>query len=351
MITRINIGPIHPGVHGALRLLVDLDGDTIADVEPHVGFLHRGVEKLMEGRRYMQNMPYVEKLDYVAPMAYDDAYVSALEGVLGTEVKEKALYARTALLEMQRIASHLMWLGTFSRGLGISPTFYMWCLRDRDEVLKLLEEATGARMSYMNMRIGGLARNLPSGFEGSAMNLLSYIRDRTSKYESFLEKDSLFNDRLTGIGMLSGERAVQLGVTGPVLRASGVNYDIRRDKPYYVYGKLNFKTQIRRDCDCFARYKVRMMEIRESIRIASIAFEQMPEGDAAGSPARLILPEYKNQTRDCEQGGAQGRDNDPHGRGQAEAVQGGDTLPVLHKPLRAAGDGQGKQVLRPVHDT
>ncbi|MDE1874078.1 MAG: NADH-quinone oxidoreductase subunit D [Candidatus Micrarchaeota archaeon] len=295
MVTRINIGPVHPSTHGVLRLVADVDGDTVVNLEPHIGFLHRGVEKLVETRMYMQNPPYMEKLDYIAPMSYDDAYVATVEKAMGVEVKERAMWVRTVLLELQRIASHLLWLGTMANDVGQFFTVFMWAFTDRDMVMRLLEEASGARMFYVNMRIGGLIRDLPPGFGEKAGEVLAYIEKRIKKYENFLEKDPLFTERMKGIGVLSRERAIELGVTGPVLRGSGVGYDVRKNNAYYVYDKLNFRPQTRSDGDCFARYKVRMLEMAESIRLVREALAKMPEGDALGMPIKLILPSAKNR--------------------------------------------------------
>ncbi|MDE1854999.1 MAG: NADH-quinone oxidoreductase subunit D [Candidatus Micrarchaeota archaeon] len=295
MTTRINIGPVHPSTHGVLRLVADIDGDTVVNLEPHIGFLHRGVEKLVETRMYMQSPPYMEKLDYVAPLSYDEVYVATVEKAMGVEVKERAMWIRTILLELQRIASHLLWLGTMANDVGQFFTLFMWAFKDRDLVLRLLEEAAGARMFYVNMRIGGLIRDLPPGFEDSARDLLDYLDKRVREYEDFLEKNPIFMERMRGVGTISREMAVNLGVTGPVLRASGISYDVRKDNPYYVYGKLNFETQTRSEGDCFARYKVRMLEIKESIRLVREALNKMPAGDALGMPVKLILPSAKNR--------------------------------------------------------
>ncbi len=295
MVTRINIGPVHPSTHGVLRLVVDIDGDTVVKLEPHIGFLHRGVEKLVETRMYMQSPPYMEKLDYVAPMSYDEAYVATVEKAMGVEVKERAMWIRTMLLELQRIASHLLWLGTMANDVGQFFTVFMWTFADRDVVLRLLEEASGARMFYVNMRIGGLIRDLPPGFEERAEEVMDHVEKRVKKYEDFLEASPLFMERMKGVGVMDREKAIELGVTGPVLRGSGVDYDVRKNNTYYVYEKLNFKPQLRSDGDCFARYKVRMMEIRESIRLVRDALAGMPDGDALGMPIKLILPSAKNR--------------------------------------------------------
>jgi NADH-quinone oxidoreductase subunit D len=293
-ITRINIGPVHPSTHGVLRLVVDLDGDTILRVEPHIGFLHRGVEKLVENRMYLQNHVYMEKMDYVAPLSADELYVSTVEAAMGIEVKERAQYIRVILLELQRIASHLFWLGAMCNDLGQLFTIFMWSFKDRDMVLDLLEKATGSRMFYVNMRLGGVLRDLPPWFEEEAAALMGYMRKRIDEYEQFLERNPVFIDRVKGVGTLSRTEAKNLGVSGPVLRASGVSYDVRKDKAYYIYSKLGFSTQVRTGGDSFARYKVRMLEMRESINMVMGALRKMPEGDALGMPVKLVSPPIKN---------------------------------------------------------
>lgn len=294
-ITRVNIGPIHPSTHGVLRLVVDLDGDTIENIEPHVGFLHRGVEKLVETRMYMQCPPYMEKIDYVAPMSVDELYVAAVEKAMGVEPSEKAQYVRVVLLELQRIASHLFWVGSICNDLGQLFTTFMWGFRDRDMVLRLLEIATGQRMFYVNMRIGGLSRDLPEGFSEHALELMDYLEKRLKEYENLIEKNPIFIDRMKGIGRLSRSDAKEFGVTGHVLRASGVDYDVRSERPYYVYSKLNFRKQYHLSGDNLARYEVRIMEIKESIRLVREALAHMPEGSAAGMPIKLITPNARNR--------------------------------------------------------
>ena len=294
-LTRINIGPVHPSTHGVLRLVVDLDGDTVVDVDTRIGFLHRGVEKLVENRKYMQCPPYMEKLDYAAPLSVDELFVATVEKALGIEVKERAQYIRVVLLELQRIASHLLWLGTTCNDLGQLTTGFMWAFMDRDLVLKLLEEATGSRMFYVNMRLGGLVRDLPAGFDEHANKLLDYLEKRLPRYERFIEKNPVFIERMKGVGILSKEDALDLGVTGQILRASGVDYDVRKDNPYYVYNKLHFSSKHAVSGDNFARYKVRMMEIGESIRLVREALRTMPEGDAVGMPVKLVMPNAKNR--------------------------------------------------------
>ncbi len=285
---KINVGPIHPGTHGALRLLVDLDGETVRNVEPHLGFLHTGVEKLLETRSYMQSPSYMEKLDYVAPLAWDELFVAAVEAATHTEVKPAAQYARTILLELQRIASHLMWLGLMANDLGQASTLSMWCLRDRDMILKLLEDVSGNRMFYVNMRLGGLNRPLPPDFGERAYALTDYIEMSVPKYKDMLEDSSIFMGRTKGVGVLAKEEALNLGVSGPVLRASGVDEDVRKSQPYYAYGQMSFRIPIKTKGDVYSRYRVRYEEVIESIRIVRQGLDSMPKGDATGAPIRLM---------------------------------------------------------------
>ncbi len=294
-ITKINVGPIHPSTHGVLRLVVHLDGDTIAKVEPHIGFLHRGVEKLVETRMYMQCHPYMEKIDYMAPMSVDELYVATVEKALGIEVGEKARYGRVVLLELQRLASHLFWVGSICNDLGQLFTTFMWGFRDRDMVLRLLETATGQRMFYVNMRLGGLARDLPEGFAEETLEFLDYLEKRLKEYEKFIEKNPIFIQRMRGVGKLSRSDALDLGVTGQVLRASGVSYDVRKNNPYYVYEKLNFRPIVLKEGDNLARYRARVLEMSESIRLIREALNKMPDGSALGMPVKLVSPPPKSR--------------------------------------------------------
>ncbi len=294
-IVRINIGPVHPSTHGVIRLVVDVDGDTIVNIEPHIGMLHRGVEKLAETRMYMQIPPYTEKLDYMAPMSYDEAYVATVEAAMNIQVSERAQYIRVILLELQRIASHLLSVGFFCNDLGQMFTGFMWAFKDRDIILDLLQEAAGSRMFYVNMRLGGLREDLPADFEDHVLQTMNYMEKRIPEYINYLEKNPVFIERTKGIGVLTREDAKQLGVTGPVLRASGVNYDVRRNNPYYVYSKLQFTPKVLQEGDNFARYKVRMLEMQESIRLVRSAIKSLPEGEAKGMPIKLRSPNPVNR--------------------------------------------------------
>jgi NADH-quinone oxidoreductase subunit D len=289
-IMRINVGPIHPGTHGVLKLVVDVDGDTVKNVEPHIGFLHRGVEKLMETRMYMQNPSYTEKLDYIAPLSWDDLYINAVEHALGVPVKEPAQYERVILLEFQRIASHLLWLGTFVNDIGQLFTAFMWCFRDRAKILKLLEDVSGGRMFYVNLRLGGFNKNPPEDFKERAYALCDYLEGKIREYPDVLDANSVFMERTKGIGVLSQKDAIAYGVSGPVLRGSGIEEDTRTSHPYYVYDKFKFRIPTGKKGDSYDRYRVRYEEMLESIRIIRNALDSMPVGDTKGMPIRLIGP-------------------------------------------------------------
>ncbi len=290
---RINVGPIHPSTHGVLRLIVDVDGDTVVNVEPHIGFLHRGVEKLCETRMYMQNPSYFEKLDYISPLSWDELYVAAVESAMGIEVKESAQYARVILLELQRIANHLLWIGSLCNDMGQLFTTFMWCFRERAKVLKLLEDVTGGRMFYLNMRMGGLNRALPADFSERTYELADYLKQKVSEYADVLDSNVVFLERLKGVGVLKKEDAINYGVSGPVLRASGVEEDVRKSKPYYIYDKLGFTIPTKASGDSYARYRVRYEEIFQSISIITQALDRMPNGDVLGMPIKLIGPVAK----------------------------------------------------------
>lgn len=295
-IMRINVGPIHPSTHGVLRLVVDVDGDTVKMVEPHVGFLHRGVEKLVETRIYMQSPSYMEKLDYVAPLSWDELYISAVEQATGIAVQERAQYARMILLEYQRIASHLLWLGTFCNDLGQMFTTFMWAFRERSKVLKLLEDVAGSRMFYVNLRLGGLDRELPPDFMDRAHLLADYLEEKISAYPDLIDSNPVFMQRTKGVGKLPREEAINYGVSGPVLRAAGIKEDVRISKPYYFYDRMKFNVPVGNHSDSYDRYKVRYQEMLESIKIIRQCLDKMPQsGPITGLPIKLVGPNANPQ--------------------------------------------------------
>jgi NADH-quinone oxidoreductase subunit D len=244
----------------------------------------------------MQNPSYTEKLDYIAPLAWDDLYVSAVEKATGTEVKEAAQYARTILLEFQRIASHLLWLGTFANDLGQMYTIFMWSFRERAKVLKLLEDVSGSRMFYLNLRLGGLSKELPKDFKDRAHKLIDYLEHTIPSYKDILDENSVFLERTKDVGKLDKDTAINYGATGPVLRASGVDYDVRKANPYYVYEKLRFHVPIRSNGDSYDRYRIRYEEMLESIKLIRQALYLMPDTSVSGLPIKLTGPNAKPDT-------------------------------------------------------
>jgi len=291
-VRRINLGPVHPGTHGALNLAVDADGDIVKRVEPHIGLLHRGVEKLAESRLYMQSPAYMAKLDYVAPLGWSDLFVSAVEKATGTHVKERAQYARMVLLEFQRMASHLLWLGTFCSGIKKESPAAASAFGDRERLVSFLESATGGRTFHANLRLGGLDRELPQGFKEEGLKLADHMEDRVHRYRTLLDDSPEFMERTRNVGVLKLDDAIGLGVSGPVLRGSGLAEDARKSKPYYFYGKVTFAVPVQSRADCLGRYRVRMEEIRESARIVRQVLDMMPEkGDVKGLPVSLDGPD------------------------------------------------------------
>ena len=293
-ITRINVGPLHPSSHGVLMLAIDVDGETVKNIEPHVGFLHRGVEKLMETRTYMQNAPYMERLDYVAPLSWEDLYVSAVEKAMGLAVKERAEYVRVILLEFQRIASHLLWLGSFYNNTCRPLENFTWASRERERVVRFLEYVSGSRVFYAYLRLGGLRKDLPLDFTARAQNLAEYLEGRILAYPEVLEGNPAFMEKTKRIAKLSREDAISYGVAGPVLRASGIEEDARRSSPYYMYDRMKFKVPTGTKGDNYDRYRVRYEEMLQSIKIIRQALDAMPEtGDIKGMPVRLVSPNAK----------------------------------------------------------
>ena len=272
----INMGPQHPSTHGVLRLKVTLNGEIVEDVECVIGYLHRGSEKLAEDGTYLQWIPYTDRMDYLAAMQNNMAYALAVETVADIKVPEYANYLRVIAQEINRIASHQVWLGTWGIDLG-ALTMFFWCIRDREEALALLELMCGARLTYSYMRFGGVVRDVPPGFRERALKWVQYMRPRIDEYEALLTKNDIFLMRTKGIGRLSAKDAMNYGVTGPMARGSGIDSDLRRDEPYCNYQDFDFEVPVRKDGDCYARYEVRVEEMRQSCDILEQALKNMPE--------------------------------------------------------------------------
>ncbi|MCY2959162.1 MAG: NADH-quinone oxidoreductase subunit D [Planctomycetota bacterium] len=287
----LHFGPQHPSTHGVFRMDLYLDGEIVVKVVPYVGYLHRAVEKLCEKLTYAQITPVVDKNDYVAPMTNEQAINMAFEALLGIEVPRRARWIRTIFAEMQRIASHLLWLGTFALdmggALGGGSTVFLHCFRERELILDLFEDVTGARFHYNTHTVGGNRHDIPAGWSAKVKAALDVIASRLPEYASMTLENRIFIERTRGVGILDGELALELGVTGPILRASGVDHDLRRDAPFHAYDEVKVNVVTRSAGDCLARAQVRLGEIEESIRLVRAMIDGIPEGIInAGRPIK-----------------------------------------------------------------
>ena len=285
----INMGPQHPATHGVLRVKLKLDGEKVVGSECVIGYLHRGVEKIAENRTYQQFTPYVDRMDYVAAVTNGMGYVEAVEKLLGVDVPPRAQFTRMIVAELQRIASHLVWLGTHALDLGaMTPVFYTF--REREEILNIFEKYCGARLTTHAFRIGGLQYDLYDGFETDVRKFCTYFPPKLDEYERLLTKNRIWMDRTKGVGFLSAEDAIALGVSGPVLRGSGVKWDIRKAQPYEAYSQVDFEVPIGEHGDTYDRYVVRMQEMRQAIRIIEQSLERLAPGPIFGKVPKVIKP-------------------------------------------------------------
>ncbi len=285
----INMGPQHPSTHGVFRVILKLDGEKVIGSECVIGYLHRGVEKIAENRTYPQFTPYTDRMDYVAAVSNGLGYCEAIEKLQGVEVPSRAKYVRTILTELQRIASHLLWLGTHALDIGaMTPLFYTF--REREEILKIFENYAGARLTTHAFRIGGLQYETYDGFEKQVRKFCAEIDRRVDEYEKLLTGNRIWVGRTKGIGILKAEDAIKLGVSGPVLRGSGVSWDLRKAQPYEAYPELDFDIPVGENGDTFDRYIVRLQEIRQSRRILIQAVNQLPTGPIMGRVPRVLKP-------------------------------------------------------------
>ena len=282
-ILRINFGPNHPSTHGVLRLIVDLDGETVAGIRAVIGYLHTGFEKNMEGKTWWKNVTYAPRVDYLSFQANELVFVLAIEKLLGVEPPAKATWMRMLLSELNRIHSHLVWLGTAALELGAISMFW-YCFRERDAILDLFELVTGARMHTRYFQVGGLAEDVPPGFTAEARKFCDAFPKSVDEYEAILDGNAIWLERTKGIGLLSAADAIALGQSGPVLRASGVDWDLRKAAPYLAYDQVDFKVPVYPNGDVYDRYLVHMDEMRESTRIVRQALDRMPA--ARGRTAR-----------------------------------------------------------------
>jgi NADH-quinone oxidoreductase subunit D len=285
----LNMGPQHPATHGVLRVKLKLDGERVLGSECVIGYLHRGVEKIGENRTYAQFAPYVDRMDYVAAVTNGMGYVETVEKLLGVEIPPRAQYTRMILAELQRIASHLVWLGTHALDIGaMTPVFYTF--REREEILKIFEKYCGARLTTHAFRIGGLQYDLYDGFEQECSKFCDYFLPKIDEYERLLTKNRIWINRTRGVGVLSAEDAIAYGVTGPVLRGSGVKWDIRKVQPYEAYDQVEFEVPTGQHGDTYDRYLVRIQEMRQSVRIVRQCVERLAPGPILGKVGKVIKP-------------------------------------------------------------
>jgi NADH-quinone oxidoreductase subunit D len=284
----MNMGPQHPSAHGVFRAILTLEGETVVAVDAVIGYLHRCHEKLAETLTYVQYPSIASKTDYVSAMTAELAYVSAVEKVGKVEVPKRAQYLRVLVAELQRVASHCLWLGTWcldmGGALGGGATVFLYCIRERELILDLFEALTGARLLYGFHQIGGIRYDLPAGWTQTCRETVDFIERRIDEYEAMLEDNPFFLVRTQGVGVVSRELAQDVGLSGPLIRASGVGYDVRRAEPYSSYEDFDFVIPVELAGDCYARYRVRMQEFRQSIRIARQVLDGLPEGPISSRP-------------------------------------------------------------------
>ncbi len=285
----LNMGPQHPSTHGVLRVLLELDGETIVNAIPDIGYLHTGIEKNMEAKTYLKAEVMSDRVDYMNTTGNNLAYCLAVEKLVDLDVPERAQSIRVILTELQRIASHLVWLAAFGLDLAAMSVF-LYCFREREMIMDILELCSGQRMMTTYIRPGGLWRDVPVEFETAVRDFLNYFPKRVDEYEALMTKNPLFLDRLLGIGKLTPEVALQHGVTGPMLRASGVNWDLRKARPYAGYEQYDFNVPVHPEGDTYARYIIRIEEMRESLKIVEQALNKLPLGPVHSDNRKFVPP-------------------------------------------------------------
>ena len=277
----INMGPQHPSTHGVLRVVLRLDGEKVVDSEVVIGYLHRGIEKLSENRNWTQIILLTDRMDYVAAATNNVGYCQTVEKLMQLEVPRRARYVRTALCELQRIASHCLWLGTHAMDIG-AMTVFLYAFRERELILDLFEEYCGARLTYNSMRIGGLPLDIPVGWDKKVLAFCNIMWEKLDEYEELLTHNRIWLERTKGIGVITGDQAIAIGLSGPPLRGSGVTKDVRKDEPYAAYDEMKFEVPIGTAGDTYDRYLVRLEEFRQSVKIIRQAIEGLPEGPIVG---------------------------------------------------------------------
>lgn len=285
----INLGPQHPATHGVLRVELEIDGETVVRATPIIGYLHTGIEKTMESMLYYKAITCTDRIDYLAPMSNNLGFCLAVEKLMDIEVPEKVKWARVCLTELTRISSHLVWLGTHALDLG-AMSMLLYAFRDRELIIDIYEACGGQRMMTTYFRIGGLAYELPKEFERKVRNILKVIPERIDEYETLLTNNQIFINRTKGVAVISAEDAINWSLSGPMLRGSGVNHDLRKDNPYSGYENFDFEVALGKNGDAYDRYLLRIKEMRESLRIIRQAIDGMPEGPYRAHVPGVVLP-------------------------------------------------------------
>jgi len=295
----LNMGPQHPSTHGVLRLLLEIDGETVVRMMPDIGFLHTGIEKTCEAKFYQQVVPLTDRIDYLCPMTNNLCYVLAVEKLLGIEIPARAQWLRVMMNELTRINSHLVWLGTHAMDIG-AMTVFLYCFREREDVLRLFEAISGQRMMTSYVRIGGVALDAPLDFFSRVRKFADRFPSRIDQYEGLLTGNPIWVMRTKGVAKLSAEDAIAMGASGPTLRGRGVDIDLRRDMPYSGYENFKFKVPVGKEGDVFERYMLRVAELRESIGIVKQALDGMPSGPIKANAPKVVLPDREKMKTEME---------------------------------------------------
>lgn len=295
----LNMGPQHPSTHGVLRILLELDGEIIVKAEPDIGYLHTGIEKQAEALTYQQVVTLTDRMDYLSNLANNLAYVLPVERLLGMEIPPKAQWLRVMLTELSRINSHVVWLGTSALDLGAMTVFF-YCFREREDILRMLEMFSGQRLMTSYIRVGGVALEPPRGWEKVLGKFIREFQAKVDEYENLLNSNPIFLQRTKGVGHLSLDRLLDVGVTGPMIRAAGLPWDIRKSEPYSSYEKFDFDVPVYTDSDVYSRYRVRLEEMRQSARIVEQAMNGMPEGAWKADAPKVVLPDREKMKTQME---------------------------------------------------
>ncbi len=285
----LNMGPQHPATHGVLRLLIKLDGETVAACVPELGYLHRGYEKLAENVSYHEYIPHTDRLDYLSPLMNNTAYVLAVEKLVGIEAPKRAQYIRTIISEMARISSHLLGIGALAMDVG-ALTVFTWTFREREKMYDIFELLTGARFTTSFTRIGGLAHDMTPEVIAAIKEFIAQFPEKLNECVTMLNTNRIFVERLDGVGVITQEQAIAMGMSGPNIRAVGIEHDLRRTQPYLVYNELDFNIPVLNEGDCLARYYVRLNEVKESVKIVTQCLDKLPAGPVHANEPKKVLP-------------------------------------------------------------